>query len=450
MTLLDLHGLVPEPPDDLLDWPALDGRIRRRRRLHQATGTAAVALVVAGVVAAAVSANQHATTPRPLSPVSHEDGRIVFGEDSTQVTRTNLFADTSLYSVTPGGRGSLRLTHQADGIGGAVAAPDGRRIAYTQDTYGLGPAGHPTHVNGEYVRIVDADGSDDHLVYDCPNSACGDLVWSPDSARLLIGASHVMQPDGHVVRLCVGHCAPGSSTDEASWSPNSRKLAFQYWVDVPLHNGRSGPAGTSTVSAVGVMNADGSDPQLLTDRSCTAKQVTSCFGDANPIWSPDGRLIAFNRSILTALIPNSSLGGPLMFGPSRIEVMRPDGSGLHQIEQCGVYCAIREMAWSPTSQRLAFVTDDERGLWGRPPWALHTVDARTGKTLGVPLAFITEELTPEYVWAPSGTTIAIGGRPGNGSRHPGIYLMRVTPDRIGPPRLLSAKGVLPVAWLARD
>jgi Tol biopolymer transport system component len=265
MTLFDLQRVVPEPPDDLLDLRALESRIRRRQLTRRLAAAATTVAVVVGTVIGGIAITG-STSPRPLSPVSHLDGRLVFGQDTTQVTKTNLLADTSLYSVDPTAGQTQRLTHEADGIDFAVASPDGRRIAYSQETYGYGPAGHPTHINGAYVHVANADGSDDQRIYSCPTSSCEELVWSPDSERLLINGDHVLGPDGRVRRLCVGHCSVRSTTYDASWSPDGQRLAFQYWKDVPLDNGRSGPAGVSTVQAIGVMNADGSRPELITDQ----------------------------------------------------------------------------------------------------------------------------------------------------------------------------------------
>ncbi|HVT20565.1 MAG TPA: hypothetical protein VHE57_04175 [Mycobacteriales bacterium] len=451
MTQLDLHGIVPEPPADLLDWAALDRRIRRRRLVRQAVAVGSATVIVAGVAIVAVSIGNPAPTPPAVPASGHSDGRIVFGQDTIGVTKTNPFADTSLYSATPQGTAIRRLTHAADGIYYAVASPDGRRIAYTQETYGVGSAGHPTHVNGAYVHVINANGSDDRRVYRCPDSSCESLVWSPDSQRLLINGNRLVQPDGRITPLCIGDCGPNASTtDDASWSPDGRRLAFQYYLDVPLHNGRSGPAGTSTVQAIGVMDSDGSNPKPITDVGCSAPRVErTCTADTNPVWSPDGESVAFTRRPLSYLLPNNSQGGPVILGPSRIETANPDGADAHQVFDCGQYCAIRSMTWSPAGRKLAFVTEDERGLRGKPPWSLHVLDLSSGRNDAVPLTFLTDNDSPDYTWAPSGDRIAIGSRAGDGSRAPGIYLVSVTNGRLGSPRLLTPTGLPPITWLAR-
>lgn len=448
MTLFDLRRVVPEPPEDMLTWPDLDRRIRRRRRARRARAVVGAAAVTAAAIVAGIAINAGAPTPAPLGPVSRLDGRVVYGQDTTAVTKTNLFANTSLYSVDLTDGQPHRLTHEADGIDFAVASPDGRRIAYSQDTYGYGPAGHPTHVSGAYVHVANADGSADERIYSCPSSACEQLVWSPDSKRLLINGDHVFGPDGQVRRLCVGQCSVRSTTYDASWSPDGQRLAFQYWKDVPLDNGASGPAGVSTVQAIGVMNADGSHPRLITDQDCSATHVTACSSDTTPVWSPDGISIAFTRRPLSGLNPNSSLGGPVLLGPGRIDIVRPDGSASRQLVNCGVYCRIWSMSWAPTGRYLAYVTEDERGRYDVPPWSLTTVDTQTGERHSRPMAFLTDEETPDFVWAPSGTHIAVGARTGNGSRSTGIFVIRVEDGELGPLRMLVPTGLPPITWLS--
>lgn len=95
-------------------------------------------------------------------------------------------------------------------------------------------------------------------------------AWSPDGSRIAFargwGASprlYLIRPDGSGAKELLT-----SSANNASWSPDSRRLVFD--------NGHR----------IAVINADGTGLRYLTN---------SKTGDTDPAWSPDGRWIAFVR-----------------------------------------------------------------------------------------------------------------------------------------------------------
>jgi Tol biopolymer transport system component len=67
-----------------------------------------------------------------------------------------------------------------------------------------------------------------------------------------------------------------------------------------------------------IMNADGTNRHSLT---------TSPAGDASPAFSPDGRKIAFTRSVPDPDFPDCSV----CYGPSELAIVRPDGTGFKVI-----------------------------------------------------------------------------------------------------------------------
>lgn len=128
-----------------------------------------------------------------------------------------------------------------------------------------------------------------------------------------------------------------------------------------------------------VMNADGSGRESLT---------TGSAGDTDPVWSPDGRRLAFVRDGV-------------------IHLLRSDGSGLRRITPGTT------PAWSPDGQRLVFSRRVGRGA------DLYVVRADGGSPRRLART-VAAENDPE--WSPDGRLIAFV-RPGvGGSTH--LFLVR--------------------------
>ena len=87
------------------------------------------------------------------------------------------------------------------------------------------------------------------------------------------------------------------------------------------------------------MNADGSEPLNLTPDP---------GADSDPVWSPDGRRIAFVR------------------GQREIYVMNADGSGQRRLARHAT-TSCSAPAWSPDGRKIAFVSGPRRTSSGSKP-----------------------------------------------------------------------------------
>ena len=201
-------------------------------------------------------------------------------------------------------------------------SPDGRQIAYwgnSDQGYGVYAMG----TNGGNEQIVEAGWTRD-----------GRASWSPDGRSIAYSEMRQLDPPfkrfgsdifvvnangSSRVNLTVN---PAPMNISASWSPDGKKIAYvaspKPFLWLPPHN-------------IHVMNADGSNPDMLTKGERWAYEW-------NPTWSPDSRRIAFARQT-----PD---------GFKDIFSMNADGSDLRNLTQ--THRVEEEYpAWSPGAQAVS-------------------------------------------------------------------------------------------------
>jgi Tol biopolymer transport system component len=148
---------------------------------------------------------------------------------------------------------------------------------------------------------------------------------------------YVVQPDGRGLRALTRPTATQDNDSQPDWSPDGRRIVFRRFVDVGLPEERA---------RLFVVRADGSGLRDLTRATCSA----SCLGDAEPAWSPDGKRIAFVRTI----------GPPPPARPRvvGIFVMDADGTHVRQLTQRRGTFRKEDHApsWSPDGKRIAFMS----------------------------------------------------------------------------------------------
>ncbi len=258
-----------------------------------------------------------------------------------------------IYLARADGSGITRLTR-----GDWPAwSPDGSKIAFHRDGT---------------VYVINADGSNEILL-----GAGRFPAWLPDGTRIVLTTGEgisVMNVDGSgSVRTLIRHnfrddtYAEGDmGVGKPAWSPDGKRITFEHLGD-----------GDMMPAQVFVMNADGSDPRLL-----TASPDRRRYAESDPSWSPDGSSIvlwSYGYGIATVDanggVPNSMYksfpavaygakptwapdGSIIAFntfkgssGESAIWIVPAKGGGAKLLIPDAYYAA-----WSPDGARLAFVS----------------------------------------------------------------------------------------------
>ena len=163
------------------------------------------------------------------------------------------------------------------------------------------------------ARIAFASSRDGHIRNDIPGLPAFEI--------------YVMDADGKHQRRLTNNPA---SDHSPSWSPDGKRIAF-----VSDRDGHPDRITGWHTPEIYVMNADGSNPQNLTNNPAE---------DTSPSWSPDGKRIAFD----------SNRDGPFNW---EIYVMDADGGNLQNLtnnpDDDG-WPDDRYPSWSPDGQRIVF------------------------------------------------------------------------------------------------
>ena len=242
---------------------------------------------------------------------------------------------SDIYVMAADGKNQRRLTNNRADDWSPSWSPDGKRIAFVSERDGHVHRRIPWFTSEIYV--MDADGSNQLNITNNPHDDRSPS-WSPDGKRIVFESDR-NNDRGHNIEIYVMD-ADGSNqlniTDNLTedrypaWSPDGKRIVFRAQREGHVvHN-------LDITDEIYVMDADGGNQQRLTENR---------NNDWDPVWSPDGKRIAFMAD---------RKGDHIKFD---IYVMDADGGNQQKLTNHRAWDS--SPSWSPDSKRIAFTSERE-------------------------------------------------------------------------------------------
>lgn len=280
--------------------------------------------------------NEDGTRQRNLTNHPASDASPEWSPDGTKILfASNRDGQSELYVMNADGSGQTRLTY-----GGGVYgenhrwSPDGSRILFVS-----------AHEGNHEIYVMNADGSNLHNLTNDPLYD-SEPAWSPDGSRiafLRIGGPTDYYPSwGRHVLMVMN--ADGSQPVELSASGGNR-YAHPGWTPDGLTITYES-AFRMMPPRILAINADGTGVRVLISLSLMDG------GSLDPVWSPDGRMLAYIRH------HPWSQHGPTSDASPRIRLANPDGTyrPLYTRDDARPPTFQESSpSWSPDSKKIAFV-----------------------------------------------------------------------------------------------
>lgn len=268
------------------------------------------------------------------------------------------------------------------------------------------------------VASASAFGTVRDLFFGADRSAYhGAPVWSPEGRRIafVTAGCGALWCDGRVEFNVMNADGSGQRNLSREWERHGRAPALSHAAGLPVlspdwrrvafvqQRGGVHPRGGARYSDIYVMNADGSESRRLT---------RSPQNDGDPVWSPDGRRVAFVR--IRGGLCRSPVRCPLK-GRADVYVVNADGSGLRRLAHAITFAPLSgapsaglaaNPAWSPDGRKIAYVDNRD----GTADISVVTADGgglrHLTRTPGTDRRRSWSQDGP--VWSPDGRQLAFG------------------------------------------
>lgn len=232
----------------------------------------------------------------------------------------------------------------------------------------------------------------------------------------LWGELFVMNSDGSDVQK-VTHPPNGTEDTDPDWSPDGSRIVFA----------RAPSKGAHSLWTVA---ADGTHLRRISPPCPPGRGIPKCRADDGwPVWSPDGKHIAFQR-LAGALRPKgSTVNNAKRIYKDELVVTDPNGRHARTLLWFGPWKGDPQaLAWSPNGKRLVFLEKSDNG--GKCICRTLYIINANGRGL--------HRLTPRSIrpgdrpdWSPDGSTILFRTHPGEDPSGYGANLYTIHTDGTG-------------------
>ncbi len=269
-------------------------------------------------------------------------------------------SDSDIWMISWDGSESVRLTSSPDSENHPRWSPDGKYLTFLSSRY---------ETKSSQIWRMDRRGGEAEKLTDLKHSI-GDYVWSPDSKRILLtiqdqessdeadkkkstkpikidryhfksdGEGYLERKRNHLYLFDMETKKLDTLTrgdfdeEQASWSPDGKRVLFS--------SNRTSDADRNSNSDLWTMEAK---------KGATLKQLTTWKGtDHSPVWSPDGKWIAYLKSQKTEYS---------MYDQPQLAVISAEGDE-PKILNPKLDRDISNLHWAADSQSIVVTVDDDR------------------------------------------------------------------------------------------